>query len=526
MNLLGGHMAAPAAAIDRDLEQVLLGLADGSYVLSTPDGSVAESGVGVVGLLGAPAERLVGQPIADVLIAGADEQARGDFEQLLRAPSVDPSARRTFSARCAEGTTRSLQFVVVSVPLALGWEFTSLLSELRSRDAGTWHPEQLRLRHGRALEAVEGVVRQGTQPDPSARLAGILIVVRDVDAPPLTHEDVDRRMAEQRAAARAAAVEAARRIDEAAGRVAAGPTTRTRPTTPLGWRISSSARASCASASRTPSAMPPRRRSSATRCSPAWPRSRPSATPRTALAAGVEDAEGRVAHLASERDEARARLEAMSRRARCLPPQAETARTAAAAAQAELASARAAADAAQADVASARAEGQAARRASRVRARRGAGRRRRGAGRAGQAQSAQADAQAARAELHALRAQAASVGGSAQSAQAEADVRPRRRRRRPRRGRGRPRGGRRRPHRGAVRACRGAVRPHRGRVGARRRRAPAGRAAGDARGRPPASAPRTARAPTPSWPRCVPRTRPPTPMPRPCARSSAPPAPS
>ena len=122
MNLLGGQMAAPAAEIDRDLEQVLLALADGSYVLSTPDGSVAESGIGVVGLLGTPAERLVGQPIADVLIAGADEQTRNDFEQLLRAPTVDPSARvQTFTARGAEGATRSLQFVVVSVPLALGW---------------------------------------------------------------------------------------------------------------------------------------------------------------------------------------------------------------------------------------------------------------------------------------------------------------------------------------------------------------------------------------------------------------------
>ncbi|MEA2194930.1 MAG: hypothetical protein QOG42_1364, partial [Solirubrobacteraceae bacterium] len=205
MNLLGGRMAAPAAEIDRDLEQVLLGLADGSYVLSTPDGAVAESGVGVVGLLGAPADALVGRPIADVLVDGADEPTRNRFEEMLRAPSTDPTARAAFPARCADGATRSLQFVVVSVPLALGWEFTSLLTELRSRDAATWHPEELRLRHGRALEAVEGVVRQGTQPDPQARLAGILIVVRDVDAPALTHSDVQRRMTEQRAAARLAA---------------------------------------------------------------------------------------------------------------------------------------------------------------------------------------------------------------------------------------------------------------------------------------------------------------------------------
>ena len=218
MNLPGGQLAVPAAVVDQELEQVLLGLADGSYVLSTPDGAIAECGVGVVGLLAAPADALVGRPTVDVLVAGADAAARNEFELLLRAPSFDPAAPRTFRAQTASGAVRPLRFLVVAVPLALGWEFTSLLSELRARDAGTWHPEELRLRHGHALEAVEGVVRSGRQPDPNARLAGILIVVRDVDAPPLTREDVDRRMAEQREAAREAAAEAARLADEAAGR--------------------------------------------------------------------------------------------------------------------------------------------------------------------------------------------------------------------------------------------------------------------------------------------------------------------
>jgi PAS domain S-box-containing protein len=220
MNLQGSQLAAPAAAIDDELEQVLLGLADGSYVLSTPDGAIAECGIGVAGLLGAPADTLVGTSTADVLVAGSDPAVRRDFEHLLHAHRADQAGLRTFPARTADGVTRSLRFVVVAVPLALGWEFTSLLSELRARDAGSWHPEALRTRHGRALEAVEGVVRHGAQPEPGARLAGILIVVRDVEAPPLTHEDVDRRMAEQREAAREAAAEAARRADEAAGRLA------------------------------------------------------------------------------------------------------------------------------------------------------------------------------------------------------------------------------------------------------------------------------------------------------------------
>ena len=274
MNLPGGQLAAPAAAVDKELEQVLLGLADGSYVLSTPDGAIAECGIGVVGLLGVPAEELAGRPTVDVLVAGADEAARNEFDWLLRAPSIDPVAPRAFPARTASGAVRSLRFVVVSVPLALGWEFTSLLTELRTRDAGTWQPEELRLRHGHALEAIEGVVRSGRQPDPNARLAGILIVVRDVDAPPLTREDVDRRMNEQREAAREAAAEAARLADEAAGR-ARRPTTTWRMGRPAS-RTSSSARASCASASRRPSSPPRPPTRSASRRSPRLPPRRPS----------------------------------------------------------------------------------------------------------------------------------------------------------------------------------------------------------------------------------------------------------
>ncbi|HUR86188.1 MAG TPA: PAS domain S-box protein [Solirubrobacteraceae bacterium] len=202
-----------------DIEQVLLGLADGSYVLSTPEGAVAECGSGVAALLGVSPERLSGRSTADALVLGADAESRAAFDALLQSDGGG-DASRVFRATTPSGVRRALQFVVVAVPLALGWEFTSLLSELRQRDAGTWHPEALRLRHGRALAAIEGVCETGAQPDPGARLAGILIVVRDVDAPPLTREDVGRRMAEHRESARAAAAEAARRADAATGRQA------------------------------------------------------------------------------------------------------------------------------------------------------------------------------------------------------------------------------------------------------------------------------------------------------------------
>ena len=200
-----------AAAPDRGVEQVLLGLADGSYVLSTPDGVVGECGSGAVGLLGASAEKLVGRPAAEVLVTGSDERAREAFARLL----ADGGGAAAGGAVRGGSDARALSLTVVAVPLALGWEFTSLLRELGSRDADSWTGEALRVRHARALEAIEGVLRDGRQPEPGARLAGILIVLGDVAGPPLTREDVDRRMAQRRAAARAAAAEAERRELEA-----------------------------------------------------------------------------------------------------------------------------------------------------------------------------------------------------------------------------------------------------------------------------------------------------------------------
>lgn len=209
MSLQGEQLTA-APPIDHDIEQLLLGLADGSYVLSTPDGVVAECGVGAGALLGAGPEELAGHPVPELLASGGDPAQRAVFEQLLHGNAHGTDQR--FAALCADGSTRSLRYLVVSVPLALGWEFTSLLSELGSRDADSWQLEELRMRHERALEAVQAVCRTGVQPDSGGRLAGILVVISDSDAPPLTREGVGERMERHREVAREAK-EAARRAE-------------------------------------------------------------------------------------------------------------------------------------------------------------------------------------------------------------------------------------------------------------------------------------------------------------------------
>ena len=109
-----------------------------------------------------------------------------------------------------------LDFSTTLAGRRLGWEFTSLLGELGARDTATWQAEALRMRHGRALEVIESVCSSGTQPDPGGRLAGILIIVRDTDAEPLTREEVGRRMAQQREA-QAAAAATARRAEAQSG---------------------------------------------------------------------------------------------------------------------------------------------------------------------------------------------------------------------------------------------------------------------------------------------------------------------
>ena len=126
MSQMGQELPVPAGAT-RDIEQVLLGLADGSYVLSTPDGTVAECGAGVVALLGAPADALAGRrglrriPVSQI--------RRGDivfydFRPDLRASHLAIARGRPHdgSLDTVEGNTsnavrlerRGLQYVVLA----------------------------------------------------------------------------------------------------------------------------------------------------------------------------------------------------------------------------------------------------------------------------------------------------------------------------------------------------------------------------------------------------------------------------
>ena len=343
----GADPAAPVESAD-DLEQLLLGLADGSYVLSTPDGAVAECGEGVGELLATPCEALARRPTAGALLPGADAATRAALDRLLRGDGADPGAVRAVTAA---GEERLLRFVVVAVPLALGWEFTSLLSELGSRDAGTWHVEALRPRHSRALEAIEGVCASGAQPAAGARLAGILVVVRDAGAPALRREDVDRRKRERRAAARAA---------EAARSEAAAATTGDQAGAAGDAPAEAPALADLVESAR----LLRQRVEEAEREAGAASAERDAALARLSAAQAEHAAElerrqaddGRAGELAAERDEARARAEAADSESAHLRAALEAARADAAGLRDELAAARAELAGVQEELQSARAE--------------------------------------------------------------------------------------------------------------------------------------------------------------------------
>lgn len=194
----GGEEVAVRGGDQEAEEQLLLALAGGSYLLSTPDGVVAECGHGALALLGVAAEEAAGADAAG-LLAGSAGDERDRLAQMLRAGG------ETVTAGTAQADRPELELTVVPVALALGWEFTSLLGELGTRDPGTWTSAGLRRRHERALDAI-AAASADAEREPEAKLAGVLVVLCETQAPPLTREVVHERVVERRATAREAAL--------------------------------------------------------------------------------------------------------------------------------------------------------------------------------------------------------------------------------------------------------------------------------------------------------------------------------
>ncbi len=175
-----------------DHEQILLALADGSFVLAGQTGAVAECGAGTAALLGVAATDASGRDVGE-LLGGEDHDARREIARLLAGGG---------EVAVASGERR-LSLSIVPVPLALGWDFTALLTEVGTRDPAGWSTQELAQRHTRALDAI--AARPGGGPGESEeRIAGVLIMVRERGSAPLRREDVQEHV-EQRRIARAAA---------------------------------------------------------------------------------------------------------------------------------------------------------------------------------------------------------------------------------------------------------------------------------------------------------------------------------
>ena len=285
MSLQGEQLAAPPSPPITTSSRSCSASPTAATSSARPTARVAECGVGVVGAARrARRASSSATPVADVLVVGATTpSARAAFERLLRGERDDarrsapraPTARR---ARCS--------FVVVSVPLALGWEFTVAADRAaapRRRHAGIPRScacaTSARSRPSRAsVQTARSPTRAPASPASSSSSA-TSTRRRSRARTSTTHG----RAARHRAAAREA--ERGRR-----GRRPLGPpssTTTRRPTGPdledlverahvLRERVED---AEHDAAEATPSA---------TRRSRGWPRSRPSATPPVAEAAQAE----------------------------------------------------------------------------------------------------------------------------------------------------------------------------------------------------------------------------------------------
>ncbi len=195
---------ATASVPSTDEEQLLLAMADGSYLVAAGDGTVRECGEDLAARVGLCHQDAIGRPLTELLRlqdgqAGLDRAVAGPEREVTVALQPPAPAAR---AR------------VVPVPLSLGWEVTTLLGDIGVRDPVTWTAASLHAQHAAAIDVV---LDRGTT-EPGARLAGILVIVRPPGGQLLDRTGVTLRR-DDRAAADAvrAAAAAAQSSEVAAG---------------------------------------------------------------------------------------------------------------------------------------------------------------------------------------------------------------------------------------------------------------------------------------------------------------------
>ena len=165
-------------------------LVDARFAFADPRGRVTRWGEGAEELFGIPAEQIVGQPLFDVALVGAD----GGWEAFLTGDGAHcPPSRLEVSVNRADGQVFTCVVYLVPVLLADGLDFSQFAADL-----GLDHGDSLdafKERHQRVLGLIESAARDGAHYAEGERLAGLIATFRpDGGAPASTGERIDEAL--------------------------------------------------------------------------------------------------------------------------------------------------------------------------------------------------------------------------------------------------------------------------------------------------------------------------------------------
>ena len=165
-------------------------LVEARFAFTDPRGRVTRWGEGAEELFGIPAEQIVGQPLFEVALVGAD----GGWQGFLTEEGAQcPSSRLEVSVNRTDGQVFPCVVHLVPVLLADGLDFSQFAADL-----GLDHGDSLdsfKERHQRVLGMIESAARDGAQYAEGERLAGLIATFRPSgDGPVTTGERIDEAL--------------------------------------------------------------------------------------------------------------------------------------------------------------------------------------------------------------------------------------------------------------------------------------------------------------------------------------------
>ena len=151
------------------------------FAFADPRGLVTRWGAGAEALFDLAPEQIVGQPLFQVALGGADAGWRpfleGDQEKC-------PASLLEVSVTRPDGQVFPCQVHLVPVLLSDGLDFSQFAADLTSGETGS--VEAFRQRHARVLSLIDAAAREGAHYAEGERLAGMIAIFRSAIEEPVT----------------------------------------------------------------------------------------------------------------------------------------------------------------------------------------------------------------------------------------------------------------------------------------------------------------------------------------------------